>query len=230
MGAVVVGGLHPSLGVFTPAHAPLRAVLEELPVVPHLPEDPRLVGVALGHPAGVLLTRVEAEVDQARREPPPDPQHPAGLQQRPSGVRYVHERHAGHDQVEGAVRKGAKTGRVRQMVFGALWILGLPPAGVEDHAFRGVHGGDLGAAARHAPGEAAVAAGDLQDAQSLHVPDHPLEGGLYEQAVPGIALLALLLVPPIRHPVPHLRVRGAAGPRVVGSSLASHPTLPSLGR
>src|SRR5829696_1804626 len=70
-GTMVVGGLHHCLGVFMPAYPPRGAVLEEFPVASYLPEDPRLVCVALGRPAGILLPSVEAGVNHARHEPFP---------------------------------------------------------------------------------------------------------------------------------------------------------------
>ena len=56
------------------------------------------------------------------------------------------------------------------------------------------------------------------------------KAGLDEQAVPAVPILALLLVPPRRHPVPHLRVRLATRCGALGFTLVCHATFPSLAR
>src|SRR5688500_10652843 len=64
--AVIVGCLENLL--LAVARTPLGPVLEEFSVASHLPENPRFVGVALGYPARVLLSGIEAGVDHARHE------------------------------------------------------------------------------------------------------------------------------------------------------------------
>jgi hypothetical protein len=76
---MVVGGLEHRVGVFASDDPPGEAALDRLPVASDLSEDPRLrVGVALGHPAGVLLAGVEAGVDHAGHEPAPVLEDPRG--------------------------------------------------------------------------------------------------------------------------------------------------------
>jgi hypothetical protein len=187
---------------------------------PHSPLGDSHMGPEVGtQPHGAPISRAGTfpaegrcvhRVRDREHQPTVGLEQPMRSAQHPGEARHVHERHAGHDEVErGGGPEGSDRPRVRTEIGDSQGFGALVPPSEPDHAGRPVDGGDLPAGTRELAREAALTASDIQDAPPPHVP----HGSEERRAVHHVARE---VQPAFLKVLPDIDVLVPASPRLLG--------------